>query len=526
MHPKVQSDMTKKFVRCCCKKFRWIPSRHQSTSTASTISGSANTGSIKSLSDVPGPRGIYNIPFIGDALQFYPYRETMESHLYFRHLHKRYGKMARFRLGMKHCLILFDPELFGGVMAHEDYYPERFPVPIIETYAKRRNRAMFNIQKGPEWLSIRSPAQKSIKPGVLKQYINPQSQCAEELVTWLENHGNNNPGIKDALMRYSADANAIVAFDKRIGFLQKMDSPDPEHELFLHSISQFMDLVGQSVYSAPLYKLWRTKLYTEFETAADTVYKISEKYVDEAKQELEKQRKPADETGSSEVPAELTILKHLLHDGQMPKEFIINFMIALLFGGVEQVSQFLMWMFWLLGKSPEKQEKLYTEISNNVEDFRVTAENIGHLPYLKACVKETFRRVPPIVTGITRKVLRDTEIGGYHIPKGTFLFFGNNTLSMSEEYFEKPEEFRPERWLPGAHDPQTQRLMGLCVLPFGMGKRNCLGRRFAEQEIHLAAIKILQKFHVEITEDCGDVRPIYKTFAIPDRPIKFIFNCR
>ena len=70
----------------------------------------------------------------------------MESHLYFRHLHKRYGKMARFRLGMKHCLILFDPELFGEVMAHEDYYPERFPVPIIETYAKRRNRAMFNIQ--------------------------------------------------------------------------------------------------------------------------------------------------------------------------------------------------------------------------------------------------------------------------------------------------------------------------------------------------------------------------------------------
>ena len=60
-------------------------------------------------------------------------------------------------------------------------------------------------RKGPEWLSIRSPAQKSIKPGVLKQYINPQSQCAEELVTWLENHGNNNPGIKDALMRYSAD---------------------------------------------------------------------------------------------------------------------------------------------------------------------------------------------------------------------------------------------------------------------------------------------------------------------------------
>ena len=87
----------------------------------------------------------------------------------------------------------------------------------------------------------------------------------------------------------------------------------------------------------------------------------------------------------------------------------------------------------------------------------------------------------------------------------TFLFFGNNTLSMSEEYFERPEEFRPERWLPGAHDPQTQRLMGLCVLPFGMGKRNCLGRRFAEQEIHLAAIKVgIQRVFMHL---------LYRTFG-------------
>lgn len=67
---------------------------------------------------------------------------------------------------------------------------------------------------------------------------------------------------------------------------------------------------------------------------------------------------------------------------------------------------------------------------------------------------------------------------------------------MSEEYFENPEDFLPERWLQGAHDPPTQRLMGLCVLPFGLGKRNCLGRRFAEQEIHLAAIKVRAYLHV------------------------------
>lgn len=38
--------------------------------------------------------------------------------------------------------------------------------------------------------------------------------------------------------------------------------------------------------------------------------------------------------------------------------------------------------------------------------------------------------------------------------------------------------------------------------------------------------QILQKFHVEITDDCREVRPAYTTFAVPDRPIKFIFNRR
>lgn len=136
---------------------------------------------------------------------------------------------------------------------------------------------VYLYRKGPDWQSIRSPAQKSIKPSVIKLYIPVQNQCAEELVTWLSNYGNNNPDVKEAFMRYSADANSVVAFDKKIGFLQSMgkSDPNPELQLFLRSISRFMELVGQSIYTVPTYKLWRTKLYTEFETAADNVYRYN-----------------------------------------------------------------------------------------------------------------------------------------------------------------------------------------------------------------------------------------------------------
>lgn len=72
--------------------------------------------------------------------------KNKDTHLFFRELQKQYGKMSRIRLGSKNCLILFDPELISEVMAHEGPYPERYPVPLMETYAKRTKRAMFNLQ--------------------------------------------------------------------------------------------------------------------------------------------------------------------------------------------------------------------------------------------------------------------------------------------------------------------------------------------------------------------------------------------
>ncbi|XP_056015991.1 1,25-dihydroxyvitamin D(3) 24-hydroxylase, mitochondrial-like isoform X2 [Ostrea edulis] len=482
---KFLAAMKRRILRIYCQGFRWSPSRKHTSSTVQATTESANTLSskTKTLKDVPSPRGIYSIPFIGNVLQISPYVKNRDIHLYFQELHKRHGKMARIRLGSKNCLVLFDPELISAAMAQEGVYPERYAVPIMDAYVKNTKRCMLSHQKGPDWQKIRSPAQQSIKPSVLRKYIVPQLQCAEELVTWLSSQGDNNPNVKDAFMRYSADANSAVAFDRKIGFLRSMQKPDPELEIFLNSISQFMDVIGQSLFTVPWFKLWRTKLYTEFEGAANTVYRISGKYIDEARKELERNPNTTD--------GDLTILNSIIQNERMPNAFIVNLMAAILFGGVEQVSQLLMWMFWLLGKSPDKQEKLYNEIVTNIGESPLTADHLGHMPYLKACVKETFRRVPPIASGIARKLTKDTEIGGYRIPTGTFVFFGNNTLSMSEEQFENPEQFLPERWLQGINDPQKQRLMGLCVLPFGMGKRNCLGRRFAEQEIHLAVIKIV-----------------------------------
>jgi len=64
--------------------------------------------------------------------------------------------------------------------------------------------------------------------------------------------------------------------------------------------------------------------------------------------------------------------------------------------------------------------------------------------------------------------------------------FQHYAISNSSKYFSQPEQFLPERWLKGSgykHHP-------FASLPFGYGKRMCLGRRFADLELQTVVSKV------------------------------------
>lgn len=60
------------------------------------------------------------------------------------------------------------------------------------------------------------------------------------------------------------------------------------------------------------------------------------------------------------------------------------------------------------------------------------------------------------------------------------LVLNTQVLGSDEENFEDPSQFRPERWL------QEKKINPFAHLPFGVGKRMCVGRRLAELQLHLA----------------------------------------
>eukprot|EP01126_Amoeba_proteus_P046753 TRINITY_DN5300_c0_g1_i10.p1 TRINITY_DN5300_c0_g1~~TRINITY_DN5300_c0_g1_i10.p1 ORF type:complete len:219 (+),score=34.03 TRINITY_DN5300_c0_g1_i10:1227-1883(+) len=61
--------------------------------------------------------------------------------------------------------------------------------------------------------------------------------------------------------------------------------------------------------------------------------------------------------------------------------------------------------FYLLAKHPHVQDKLREEIMKNIKDDNFTINNISSCHYLKMCIKESLRILPPVATPTPRKCL-------------------------------------------------------------------------------------------------------------------------
>ena len=60
-------------------------------------------------------------------------------------------------------------------------------------------------------------------------------------------------------------------------------------------------------------------------------------------------------------------------------------------------------------------------------------------------------------------------------------------------FFKDPEKFNPDRFI----DPETKKFVpNKRVIPFGLGKRNCLGQALGEQEFYMFVGGILASFEV------------------------------
>jgi cytochrome P450 len=175
-------------------------------------------------------------------------------------------------------------------------------------------------------------------------------------------------------------------------------------------------------------------------------------------------------------------------DRQLRDE-VLTFLLA----GHETTAVSLSWTWYLLSQHPEVDEKLRQELSQVLGGCTPQLEDLARLPYTDKVVKESMRLYPP-AWSLARTAAKDIELGGYQLPVGSNVVMSPWILHRDPRFFDRPEEFNPERWTVDA----AQHLPKFAYFPFGGGPRLCIGAAFAMMEANLLLAAIAQRFQLRL----------------------------
>jgi cytochrome P450 len=163
-----------------------------------------------------------------------------------------------------------------------------------------------------------------------------------------------------------------------------------------------------------------------------------------------------------------------------------------LWAGTETTALTLAWALYETARHPQAAERIRREGEAVYGDRQPTAADYSALAYTRAVIQETMRLYPPIWM-LIRVATKDDIIEGKEIHPGDKVALFAYGAHHSHKYWEHPEQFLPERWAGEA----AKKRKPYTYLPFGGGKRSCIGGAMSQVENVLALSILLRRFRPE-----------------------------
>jgi cytochrome P450 len=166
--------------------------------------------------------------------------------------------------------------------------------------------------------------------------------------------------------------------------------------------------------------------------------------------------------------------------------------MTLMFAGHDTSTSTLTFMMHELARHPEVAERLREEQDRVLGGEPPTVDLLEEMPYLDMVLDEVLRLYPPAWIG-PRRAVRDFEFGGYTVPREAYVNYCSWASHRIPEFFPEPEAFIPERF---TRERKAALPRGAYV-PFGGGRRICIGKRFGQTEVKLVATMLLQRLRLD-----------------------------
>ncbi|XP_056633903.1 cytochrome P450 307a1-like [Diorhabda sublineata] len=458
------------------------------------------------LMEPPTPR---KLPIIGHLHLLGGYEVPYQA---FSAIGQKFGDIVNLKLGEVKCVVVNGQKnIREGLVTKGNHFDSR---PAFERYQQLFDGNKENSLAFCDWSDIQKARRDMLKTHTFpRSFTNTFFSLEKLIATETENM------ISQIIPDTTTDLKQIILKNCANIFLSYFCSKkfDIEDKKFVQLVENFDEIfyeVNQG-YAADFLPFLNPLLRKNLNRMKIITHEIRS-FVE---REIIEKRYEEFDTSSDATDYVESLIKYVKTDGADFDWETALFALEDIIGGHSAVGNFLMKVFGFLVNEPEVQMKIQQEIDQNIgRDRNVTIGDRNCMPYTEAVIFEAIRLIAsPIVPRVANK---DSSINGYRIEKGSVLFLNNYELNMSEELWESPKKFMPERFLRNGSIFKPEYF-----LPFGGGRRSCLGYRMVQLISFGVVGSFLQHFTIKAVEN-----EIYKvpigSLALKKDTFKFKFVSR
>ncbi|KAL6436702.1 hypothetical protein ACFW04_004856 [Cataglyphis niger] len=424
-------------------------------------------------------------PFVGSIYYFQKLSKKLGgSHFAFLKLSKKYNSdIISLRLGANDTIIVSSSKLVQEVLSKKEYNGRPW-----NEFIKIRNMGMkkgITMNDGQEWTKLRSWSIRTLKNIAFDKQEMMQF-FMDELALILEKLKDG--GVQDI---HSIIAPTIINVFWTLTTGMKLSENSSRLQKFftlMRRRSVLFDMSGGILSALPWLRYVAPEIsgYKTLVALNNELKNLLMEAINKHKQQYVKgEDKDFIDAFLQEMYTEND--KSIFSDDNLILT-LLDFFIA----GIQTTTATLDFLFLQIANHQDIQRKLHEEIDVVIGSNKLpTLEDRIRMPFTEAVLCESQRiwQVTPIIG--PRRVLNDTTLGGYTIPKNTTVLINLFCNNMNPELFPDPTLFKPERHL----NKQGAYQMDQNVILFGKGKRRCPGEILAKSALFLLFVGIMQKYY-------------------------------
>ena len=447
---------------------------------------------------LPGSQDLH--PILGDL---HNYRGQGEEGMALDfEIAKKYKYFHRFWIGPFLTLRVYHPESIRAVVNSKPDKPRntsRVASTIYDMVVPWLGESLL-LTNGPRWHRNRRLLTPSFHFDILKNYVEVMNSCGDVCVSQLKivSEKKMSFDIQPFITRMTRDVILRCAFS-----YPSNCQTDTSSNEYLDVIDELEHLWIQRIFN-PILKL---DLVYRFTSQGRTFHNLCASAHREAEKIIKKRLGEIDSNENNSIAGKKrkacdfldTLLTARDEDGNgLSQQEIRDEVDTFLFAGHDTTSSGVMWTLVCLAEHQQHQDLVHAEVKDvlgdrghGVHGGHVTWEDLSRLRYTEQVVKEALRLHSP-VPGVDRVSTQEIELDGYKIPAGTTLSIHLWALHHNPHVWEEPHQFHPERF----HPDNMTSMDPFQFIPFFAGSRNCIGQKFAMNEMKVAVTKIIRNFRL------------------------------